>query len=89
MANHPNRNWKRKWVVNADCSQATHDCGLIARYHPFPSGDWTVECSNRPQMLEALVAAGEPRPAERIERLIWEARELFKRSCERHLGRPV
>jgi hypothetical protein len=88
MANHPNRNWKRKWALNADSSQATHECGLIARYHRVASGDWTVESPNGPQTLEALVAAGEQRAAQRIERLIWEAGELFKRSLERRQGRP-
>jgi hypothetical protein len=83
MANHPNRNWKRRWIVDHDAGTAVHESGLSARFQRFPSGDWHVETENGPQTVAALIEAGEPLAQARVERWIWEATELFRRAIER------
>jgi 1,2-phenylacetyl-CoA epoxidase catalytic subunit len=50
-----------------------------------------VETENGPQMVAALVDAGDPRAQERVARWIWEAGELFRRALEqreRSKGKP-
>jgi hypothetical protein len=83
MANHPNRNWKRRWTVDHGVGIAVHESGLTARVHRFPSGEWHVETENGPQTVAAIIEAGEPRAEERVERWIWEATELFRRESAR------
>ena len=83
MANHPNRNWKRRWTVDHGTGIALHDSGLTARLHRLPSGDWHVEPENGPQTVAAIIEAGEPRAQQHVERWIWEATELFRRASER------
>jgi hypothetical protein len=88
MANHPNRNWKRRWTVDESAGTAVHESGLSARFHRFPSGDWHVETENGPQTVAALVEAGDAQAQVRVERLIWEATELFRRALERQERNP-
>jgi hypothetical protein len=83
MASHPNRNWKRRWIVDHGAGTAVHESGLTARLHRHPSGDWLVETENGPQTVAALIEAGERRASERVERWTWEATELFRRASER------
>jgi hypothetical protein len=83
MANHPNRNWKRRWRVDQDAGTAVHESGLSARFHRLPSGDWHVETENAPQTLAALIAAGEKQAQASVERWTWEAGELLRRKLER------
>jgi hypothetical protein len=78
MANHPNRNWKRRWTVDENAGTAVHESGFSARFYRFPSGDWHVETENGPQTAAVL---GEAQV--RVERLKWEATELFQRALER------
>jgi hypothetical protein len=87
MANHPNRNWKRRWNVDHEAGTAVHESGLTARYHRFPSGDWDVETANGPQTVAALLEAGESHAQALVERWIWEAGELFRRALERRAAR--
>jgi len=83
--NHPNRNWKRRWQVDCDAGTAAHESGLNARFHRLASGDWRVNVDNGPETIAALLASGEPKPQARVERLIWEAHELFRRALDRRL----
>lgn len=32
MTNHPNRNWRRRWVVDLAAQTATHESGLVVKF---------------------------------------------------------
>ena len=62
MASHPNRNWKRRWIVDHGAGTAVHESGLTARLHRLPSGDWLVQTEKQWRRSSKL-ANVEPRSA--------------------------
>jgi len=82
MANHPNRNWKRRWHVDHSAGIAVHVSGLTALFRQLPSGDWYVETANELQTVTALTEAGDSRAKAVVERWIWESNELLRRALD-------
>ena len=83
VANHPNRNWKRRWIVDPSTGTAVHESGLTTHFRKLPSGDWYVETANGPQTVAALTEAGESHAQVVVERWIWESNELLRRALAR------
>jgi hypothetical protein len=81
--NHPNRNWRRRWAVDETAMEAQHECGLIVRFVPHHAGGWEVHSPNGADVVASLAAAGEARPADRLQRLTDEATRLFERVLAR------
>ena len=77
MSNHPNRNWKRRWTVDEGTMEARHECGLIVQVVAHDAGGWDVHSPNGADIVAALAAGGEARPADRLKRLTDESVKLF------------
>lgn len=73
MANHPRRNWRRRWSVDLDRLTATHDTGAV--FH-FPFGRAVLR---DPLDLSARLAAehGAAAGAQVLARLEREAVDVF------------
>ena len=63
--------------------EARHECGLIVRWVPHNTGGWEVHSPNGADIVTSLAAAGEARPADRLQRLTDEAAQLFGRVLAR------
>lgn len=72
MANHPNRNWRRKWTVDLDAKEARHECGLVVRFRQDSQG-W---------LGDAVAGVDKVHPMDAARRMR-EAGEMFNRAIEK------
>ena len=93
MTNHPNRNWRKKWSVDADQLTATHTLGLVVFFSPVekptptPNGCvcWTTDgrlyqgsAQGVEELAKDLLATMTVAQAEkRLARLLREAGEVM------------
>lgn len=93
MPNHPNRNWRKKWSVDADQLTATHTLGLVVFFSPVekptptPNGCvcWTTDgrlyqgsAQGVEELAKDLLATMTVAQAEkRLARLLREAGEVM------------
>lgn len=78
MANHPNRNWRRRWQIQPDLHHATHVSGFEAWYRRDERGDTTLVYEGSAKARVFYEAAGDRRVDLRLKRLEVEARMLFE-----------
>lgn len=73
MANHPNRNWRRRWSVDLDANEARHTSGLTVRFQAQPDGSWQ----------SVVIAQGQPIDSRALARLTREAGDIFQITIQR------
>jgi hypothetical protein len=94
MANHPRRNWRRRWTVDLVALQARHDSGAVVR---FEHGQDSVSGApgdpsglaprhaviDRPALLERLTREhGQAAAVQMLQRIEREAVDVYVSSAE-------
>lgn len=75
MTNHPNRNWRRRWIVDLEAATATHADGWVFRFAPADeAGAFDGKCIGQPQPLTREHLERAPRIAREAGEIYIEAR---------------
>lgn len=75
LTNHPNRNWRRRWTVDAAAMTATHDSGLIVRFRETGDGYDGEIIAGMPDLSRSVDVATSQ--AQRLARLLREAGDVM------------
>lgn len=79
MTNHPNRNWRRRWVIDLAAMTATHDSGLVVQFRIADDGGYDGEIvAGMPELSRSADVAATQ--AQRLARLLREAGEMMGRA---------
>lgn len=84
MANHPNRNWKRRWRVDLAQRTATHESGLVVQFAAEPDEEGGIDgqiIAGMPDLSRSADVA--QTQAQRIARLLREAGEIYQRELSK------
>lgn len=77
MSNHPNRNWRRRWVIDLAAMTATHDSGLVVQFRLAEDGGHNGEIvAGLPELSRSADVA--TTQAQRLARLLREAGEMME-----------
>ncbi|MEW6647201.1 MAG: hypothetical protein AB1450_08390 [Pseudomonadota bacterium] len=72
MTNHPNRNWRSRWVVDLEAATAIHQIGLVVRFAPAEDEPGTYD-GEVIAGLEALAGMD----GQALARLMREAGDIY------------
>lgn len=79
MTNHPNRGWRKRWVVNTAQRTATHQSGLTVQFDAQPDEEGGINgrvISSLPTLSADRAQA--QRQANTLARLLREAGEIYQ-----------
>lgn len=79
VTNHPNRNWRRRWVIDLAAMTATHDSGLVIQFRATDDGGYDGEIvAGLPELSRSADVA--ITQSQRLARLLREAGEMMRRN---------
>lgn len=73
---HPNRNWKRRWIVDAAKKEARHEGGLVVSFAEYGQG----AAVNTQAIYEALEKEFPGHGGSRLAKLLEQARRIYAES---------